>query len=43
MKKLILSASLLMLLFSCAENESTDLASATNEVAHRGCASHDVL
>ncbi|WP_339886904.1 zinc metalloprotease [uncultured Flavobacterium sp.] len=43
MKKLILSASLLMLLFSCAENDSTDLVSATNEVAHRGCASHDVL
>ncbi|MFT5753481.1 MAG: hypothetical protein ACI924_000698 [Flavobacterium sp.] len=43
MKKLILSASLLMLLFSCTENNSTDLVSATNEVAHRGCASHDVL
>ena len=40
---MILSASLLMLLFSCAENDSTDLVSATNEVAHRGCASHDVL
>jgi hypothetical protein len=43
MKKIILSASLLMLLFSCTENDSTDLVSATNEVAHRGCASHDVL
>lgn len=32
-----------MLLFSCTENDSTDLVSATNEVAHRGCASHDVL
>jgi hypothetical protein len=32
-----------MLLFSCTENNSTDLVSATNEVAHRGCASHDVL
>jgi hypothetical protein len=43
MKKIILSASLLMLLFSCTENDSTDLVSETNEVAHRGCASHDVL
>lgn len=40
---MILSASLLMLLFSCAENDTTDFVSATNEVAHRGCASHDVL
>lgn len=32
-----------MLLFSCAENDTTDFVSATNEVAHRGCASHDVL
>lgn len=40
---MLLSASLLMLLFSCAENETveTDLSSA--EMAHRGCASHDVL
>jgi hypothetical protein len=43
MKKLILSASLLMLLFSCGENESTEVISASTEIAHRGCASHDVL
>jgi len=43
MKKLILSASLLVLLFSCGENESSETISATSEIAHRGCASHDVL
>ena len=43
MKKLILSASLLVLLFSCAENETSENLSATTEIAHRGCASHDVL
>ncbi|MFC4740249.1 zinc metalloprotease [Flavobacterium ponti] len=43
MKKLILSTSVLMLLFSCGENETTESVSATSEIAHRGCASHDVL
>lgn len=37
------SASLLMLLFSCAENETVDTDLASDEMAHRGCASHDVL
>lgn len=32
-----------MLLFSCGENESSETISATSEIAHRGCASHDVL
>lgn len=32
-----------MLLFSCGENESTEVISASTEIAHRGCASHDVL
>lgn len=43
MKKLILSVSLLILLFSCGENESSEAISSTSEIAHRGCASHDVL
>jgi hypothetical protein len=44
MKKLILSASLLMLVFSCGENETSDFSeSQTTVTAHRGCASHDVL
>jgi hypothetical protein len=43
MKKMLFSASLLMLLFSCAENETVEADLASNEMAHRGCASHDVL
>lgn len=43
MKKMLFSASLLMLLFSCAENETIEADLASNEMAHRGCASHDVL
>ena len=43
MKKIILSMSLLVMLFSCqsedANNANTD---ASSKVAHRGCASHDV-
>ena len=40
---MLFSASLLMLLFSCAENETVEADLASNEMAHRGCASHDVL
>lgn len=43
MKKTILSATLMMLLFSC-QNETTVLDSpSTNTIAHRGCASQEVL
>lgn len=40
---MLFSASLLMLLFSCAENETVEADLASNEMAHRGCATHDVL
>jgi len=43
MKKIILSATAFLMLFSC-QNDQTDLTSgSTNAVAHRGCASQEVL
>jgi len=40
MKKIILSAAVVLMLFSC-QNESTDVT--TSAITHRLCASHDVL
>jgi len=42
MKKFLLSASLLMMLFSCQKEDSISTENVA-EVAHRGCASHEVL
>jgi hypothetical protein len=42
MKKLILSAMTVMLLFSC-QNDQTESAPTTNAIAQRGCASQEVL
>jgi hypothetical protein len=42
MKKLLLSASAALLMFSCQKDNTTEDQS-TNAVSHRGCASHEVL
>ena len=42
MKKILLSAVALVMLFSC-QNETTESAPETNAIAQRGCASQDVL
>ena len=43
MKKIILSMSLLVMLFSCQSEDANNAnADASSKVAHRGCASHDV-
>jgi hypothetical protein len=42
MKKILLSATMLMFLFSC-NNEETAVSNETAKVAERGCASHEVL
>ncbi|CAM2986260.1 zinc metalloprotease [Flavobacterium frigoris] len=43
MKKLILSAMTVMLLFSCQNDQTESGTPATNAIAHRGCASQEVL
>jgi hypothetical protein len=42
MKKILLSASVIMMLFAC-QNEATDSTAATTSVDRRGCASQEVL
>ena len=43
MKKILLSAAVVLMIFSC-QNDSTDTASlTTNAILHRGCASQEVL
>jgi len=42
MKKILLSASIVMMLFSC-QSENGSEAENVSKVAHRGCASHEVL
>ena len=43
MKKIILSMSLLVMLFSCQSEDANNAnADASSKVAHRGCASHEV-
>ncbi|WP_395043206.1 zinc metalloprotease [Flavobacterium sp.] len=44
MKKILLTASLMVMLFSCqSEDSENTVASKSNAPAHRGCASHEVL
>ncbi len=44
MKKILLSVSLLVMLFSCQSEDATNAnTDASSKAAHRGCASHDVL
>ena len=44
MKKILLSASVLLFMFSCQKDDATtDVQSTTPVSAHRGCASHEVL
>jgi len=42
MKKILLSAAAILMLFSC-QNDTTDSTPSTNAIAHRGCASQEVL
>ncbi|WP_298116949.1 zinc metalloprotease [Flavobacterium sp.] len=42
MKKILLSASIVMMLFSC-QSENSSESENVSKVAHRGCASHEVL
>lgn len=43
MKRLFLSAALVMMLFSCQNEDSATLDLTNSKTAHRGCASHEVL
>lgn len=43
MKKIILSATALMMLFSCQNDQTESTNLNTNAIAQRGCASHEVL
>lgn len=42
MKKILLSAAAILMLFAC-QNETTDATAPTSSIAHRGCASQEVL
>ncbi|MDI5897055.1 zinc metalloprotease [Flavobacterium yafengii] len=43
MKKIILSATAFIMLFSCQNEETESTAPSTNSIVQRGCASHEVL